>query len=298
MNSASGEVGPSIEARILDVLDSLTGSERRLADVILEEVANLSSFTAGELAERAGVSNATAARFFQRLGYDSFADMRRKVRQVQDWGSPLYELTGIGERRLAPGDFGLHVALDLQNLTRTAELLLPSDLEVAVKALVQAKTVWVVGFRNSYALATYARALLSNLRPSVNLLPIAGMTMGEELASLGPQDAMLVLGFRRRPLILREIMQTGKDRGAQMVLVADLTAARTASLATVTLRCHNRGHSFFDSYAAPISVINYLCAAVGLGLGDSAVARLEEIETLHEKFDPLVVPSIRRRGRK
>ncbi|MDR3373191.1 MAG: hypothetical protein P4L98_05615, partial [Ancalomicrobiaceae bacterium] len=69
---------------------------------------------------------------------------------------------------------------------------------------------------------------------------------------------------------------------------ADLTASRTAQLATVTLRCHNRGHSLFDSYAAPISVINYLCSAVGLALGENAVERLADIERLHARLDPLI----------
>jgi len=61
-------------------------------------------------------------------------------------------------------------------------------------------------------------------------------------------------------------------------------------LATITLRCHNRGHSMFDSYAAPMSVINYLCSAVSQALGDAAVERLAEIETLHDRLDQLAGP--------
>jgi DNA-binding MurR/RpiR family transcriptional regulator len=279
-----------IDVRIMAIYDDLTASERQLAAVVMEAQTNLSSFTAGELAVKADISNATAARFFKRLGYASYNDARMHARQVQDWGSPLYELTGIGKKRLASGDFGLHIAQDLQNLTRTAEMLSEQSLEEAARILVDAKRLWVVGFRNSMALATYASGLLIHVKPDVHLLPRAGMSMGEDMAGIGPDDAMLVFGFRRRPVILREIMAVAKEAGTPSVLIADMTAARTAQLATVTLRCHNRGHSMFDSYAAPMSVINYLCSAVGQTLGDSAVERLASIEDLHARLDPLIAP--------
>lgn len=279
-----------IDVRIMAIYDELTASERRLAAVVMEAQTNLASFTAGELAAKADISNATAARFFKRLGYASYNDARMHARQAEDWGSPLYELTGTGRKRLAPGDFGLHIAQDLQNLTRTAEMLSEADLEEATRILADAKRVFVVGFRNSMALANYARGLLTNIRPDVQLLPLAGTSMGEELAGIGARDVFLVLGFRRRPLLLREIMAVVREAGAASVLIADMTAARTAQLATITLRCHNRGHSMFDSYAAPMSVINYLCSAVSQALGDAAVERLAEIEALHDRLDQLAGP--------
>jgi len=276
-----------IDARIMAIYDDLTSSEKRLAAVVMEAQASLSSFTAGELAAQANISNATAARFFKRLGYASYNNVRLDARQAQDWGSPLYELTGTGKKRLAPGDFGLHIAQDLQNLTRTAETLSDASLTQATQILATAKRIRVIGFRNSMALATYARKLLIHVRPDVYLLPLAGMSMSEDMVGIGPDDVFFILGFRRRPAILREIMAVAAEAEAPSILVTDMTAARTAQMATVTLRCHNSGHSLFDSYAAPISVINYLCSSVGQELGKSTVKRLEAIERLHDRFDLL-----------
>ncbi|TPW31601.1 MurR/RpiR family transcriptional regulator [Martelella alba] len=284
-----------IDVRIMEIYDELTASERRLAAVVMEAQANLASFTAGELAAKADISNATAARFFRRLGYASYNEARLMARQSEDWGSPLYELTGTGGKRLSPGDFGLHIAQDLQNLTRTAEMLEEADLDRAIAMLTGAKRIWIIGFRNSMALATYARALLTNLKPDVRLVPAAGMSMGEELAGIGPDDLFLVFGFRRRPAQLREIMAVVQEAGTPILLVADMTAARTAQLATLTLRCHNRGHAMFDSYAAPMSLINYLCSAVSQTLGEEAVARLAEIEALHGRLDQLGAPFLGRK---
>ena len=287
-----------IDGRILDILDELTDSERRLAEVVLETQGNLSAFTAGELAEKAGVSNATAARFFQRLGYKSYSEARRQARLVQAWGSPLYELTGVRERVPEVGGFALHVAQDLQNLTRTAETLSPEAISRSIDLLVAARTIWTVGFRNSFALAAYARGLLMNAKPDVRLLPVAGSTIGEELAGIGPDDVFLVMGFRRRPVVLREILDVAREARAPSILITDLTAARTTQLATITLRCHNRGASQLDSYAAPISLINHICSATGLALGEAGLKRLGIIEGLHDRLDPFSSTSSARRRKK
>ncbi|WP_319568033.1 MurR/RpiR family transcriptional regulator [Cohaesibacter marisflavi] len=283
----------AIDVRISEIYDQLTSSERRLADVVIESQSNLASFTAGELADRARISKATAARFFKRLGYANYNEARVMNRQAEDWGSPLYELTGIGTKRLSQGDFGLHIAQDLQNLTRTAEMLDTDALAQAISMLTNAKRIWSLGFRNSMALATYARALLINIKPDVRLIPSAGMSFGEELAGMNKaEDTFLIFGFRRRPAQLRDVMEAIHDAGAPSILITDMTAGRTSQLATLTLRCHCRGHTMFDSYATPMSLINYICSGVSQSLGEESVERLTEIEALHSRLDQLGAPLI------
>ena len=286
-----------IDGRILDIFDTLTEGERRLAEVVLETQGRLHSFTASELAARAQVSNATAARFFQHLGYKSYSQARLQSRRSEAWGSPLYELSRGGDR-IQPDDLFHHIAQDVQNLSRTASLIRPELLREAISILAAAPTVWAIGFRNSYVLANYARALLVHVKPDVRLLPIAGMTLAEDFIGIKPDDALFVVGFRRRPAVLRSLIERAREIGAKSVFVTDLTAARSAQFATVTLRCHSRSHSLFDSYAAPISVINHVCAAVGLARGEETAARLAEIERLHNLVDQAGTPAPSRNQRK
>ena len=274
----------SIERRIADGWERLSEGERRLAHVVRHIRDDLSSFTASELAVRAKVSGATAARFFQRLGYTNYAEARRQSRDGRSWASPVSELAGAAAEPGRERTFAAHAAHDCRNLAETAQSLEETSVRVAVRILAEAKAVHVVGFRNSMALATYARALLSQVRPGVLLLPIAGMTMAEELVGFEKGAALLAIGFRRRPLLLRHVMTAARQAGLSIVLVADDSAIAAARLATVTLRCENGGHSMFDSYAAAISVINFVGSAVGLAAGQKALNRLQRIEDLHEKL--------------
>ena len=275
----------SIDARILDVYDTLTEGEQRLAEVVLETQGRLHSFTAGELAAKAQVSNATAARFFKHLGYKSYGQARLASRRSEAWGSPLYELASAAGHA-QPSDLFQHLAQDIQNMSRTASLLGSDLVSEAIAILEAAPRIWVIGFRNSYVLANYARALLVHIKPDIRLLPIAGMTLAEDFVRLRPEDALFIVGFRRRPAVLHKLMEHANGVGAKSVLITDLTAARSARLATVALRCHTRSDTLFDSYAAPISVINHICAAVGLGREDESSANLAEIERLHHLVDP------------
>ncbi|WP_169453478.1 MurR/RpiR family transcriptional regulator [Pleomorphomonas oryzae] len=280
----SAAPGDGVDARIAALFDQLTESEKRLAEVVLEAASDLSAFTAGELAARADVSAATAARFFRRLGYESYGDLRRSVRNARTWGSPLYELSST-ER---PADFARHVAQDIENLQRLAAELPAAALADAVDLLASAKRLHVIGFRNSAALAAYARGLLAHVKPDVRLLPLAGQTLAEDLVGLGPDDALLVFGFRRRPPALRDLMAVVRDTGARILLITDASAARTAHLAHVTLRCPNQGASLFDSYVAPMSLISHLASAVGAALGEAAESRLAMIEDLHRRLEPFM----------
>ncbi len=265
----------------------MTDSERRLATVVRQAQHDLASFTAHELAVRAKVSDATAVRFFQRLGYASYGEARRQTRDTRNWASPLAQMAGQATHPDQPSGFAGYAAHDCDNLTRTAQAIPEASLQAAIRILEQAAAVHVVGFRNSMMLAGYARTLLTQVRPHVMLLPLAGMTIAEELAGVEPGDALLAIGFRRRPPLLRKIMAATRALDMPSILVADNSATAASRLATVTLQCECTGRGPFDSYAAAISLINYLGASVGHAVGQSSLDRLQRIEDLHIQLGSL-----------
>lgn len=150
--------------RILELHDQFTESERRLAEVTLACLANLATYTGSELAERAGVSKATASRFFRRLGYENFNEIRALIREQGEHGSPLHELTSTSTQGKSRGKtddaLARHVANDLQNLSRTFEQLDPADVKRTVTLFAKSRRICVAGFRNGRVLAQYAWALL------------------------------------------------------------------------------------------------------------------------------------------
>ncbi len=280
----------NLEQRILRGYDTFSPAERRLADALIEYRGQLARYSATELAHEADVSKATAARFFQKLGYDGFRQARRQALNSRPWGSPLEALAEITGPLQGRGNLGRHVANDIHNLTQTAEAIDPENLERAVAILSGARRLLVVGFRNSHAFATYAFAVLNSIKPDVHLVGIGGLALSEQIAGLGKNDAILAVGFRRRPYALRQVLETARNRGTASVLVTDNTASETAHLANVTLACQCQGTYLFDSYVSGLTILNFLCSAVALDLGDPAWGRLSEIEDTHNVFGDLIQP--------
>jgi DNA-binding MurR/RpiR family transcriptional regulator len=250
---------------------------------------DLASYSASELAERAGVSKATTSRLFRRLGYARFTDARREARgDGALWGSPL-SIDATQANPAGSGDFlSAHLTRDVQNLGRTFQSLRPEALEEAVGRLVAARCVWIIGFRNSHALAHYARSVLATVKPDVRLVPGSALEVAEDLAGLSGRDAVLAIGLRRRPQLFRRLLALIHRRGVPIVMVTDPTASTATRYATVVLRCHNWGSSMFDSYASAISVLNLLCARTAARLDSAARDRLAVIEDIHRELDDLV----------
>lgn len=279
----------SLDARILNLYESLSPSEQRLADILMEHQRDLASYSATELARRAGVSKSTAARLFQRLGYENYNEARRQARSLKHWGSPLIALSEAADISKVDTNLLMHLNNDLANVTRTFESLRNEIVTAAVDALAEAPRVWVLGLRNSYAMAHYARFLLVMLKPDVRLVPVGGLSFAEELVAMAAGDVLLAIGFRRRPRILKALMENARDRGVKVILLTDLTAYQTPKSAVFVLRCHSRPSYFSDSYTAAMSVLNYLASSLALKLGGPARERLDAIDTLHDQLDAFTV---------
>lgn len=278
----------SLPQRILDAYDELSRSERRLADLLLGDQDPAALRSATELAARARVSKATAARFFRRLGYPGFKAAQREAAPEGAWTGPGPTVPRPGEVAAGKAELSRHLATEVQNLVRTIEGLRSDELAAAVVHLARADKLWVVGFGDDYPLAHLARALLIRVKADIRMIPIGGFPIPEEFASINPTDAMLALGVGRKTRSLRSIMRSAVHAGAQVVFVTDQVTRAGPEVATVTLRCRTRGVAVFDSVAAPVSVLTHLCAALALRIGQAALERLQAIDAIHEEWGDLL----------
>jgi DNA-binding MurR/RpiR family transcriptional regulator len=281
--------GATLSQRILDAYDDLTRRERRLADLLLEDADAVVLKSATDISAKAGVSKATTARFFRRLGYPSFKAAQKIAQSNADDDTGREAARrGTPAGKAGRGELADHLAGDVQNLVRSMEALRSDELRQAIQSLARAEKLWIVGFGDNYPLAHFARALLIRIKADIRMIPIGGFSVPEEFASIRPSDAMLALGIGRKTRSLRSIMRSAVHAGAQVVFLTDQVTRTSADVAQVTLRCRTRGISFFESVVAPVSLITYLCSAIGLRIGQAAIERLQFIENIHDEWGDLV----------
>lgn len=276
----------SLEGRIRQHWDQLSLHEQRLADVLLAAPGQLAMNTATELAQSAGVSKATATRFFRHIGYESYDAARRQAREMQNSGSPLYLQAAPSS---SPFDSLMqnHLEKEISNLVNTFRSLESGELEACVAAIATSRRVVVMGWRHSQSIAMLIYRDLIHVHPDVRLLPRAGDSLAEQLAALGPQDVVICVGLRRRMPALDAAMSALHELKVPMLYISDVLAGKPAKHATWVFRCHTDGSLIFDSTVALSGVCNLLCSLVARSMGKAGSDQLATIETLHQSLDEL-----------
>ena len=56
----------------------------------------------------------------------------------------------------------------------------------------------------------------------------------------------------------------------------------------MTLRCRTKGAGVFDSVVAPVSLLTYLCSALAMKIGQTAIERLEYIDQIHQDWGEIL----------
>lgn len=119
------------------------------------------------------------------------------------------------------------------------------------------------------------------------VLPQPGQSLSEELVDLCEEDIVVVMAFRRRPRIIRPLMQQLQQRGVPQLLICEPQAHSLFPLACWRLSAPLDSVSAFDSYASANSLINLLANALLHEILDSGRPRIHDIATLYQQLDEL-----------
>ena len=133
-----------------------------------------------------------------------------------------------------------------------------SSFDDAVALLAGASTVWVVGSRRSFAVATYLTYALQHTDKRVELLSgLGGMNEGQ-LRGLRAGDVMLVVSFSPYAPESLRCAQTAAANGARLIAITDSRMSPLAALSAATLVVHESSTFGFRS------LTNTLCLAQSL----------------------------------
>jgi DNA-binding MurR/RpiR family transcriptional regulator len=272
--------------RIQERFARLTAGEQKLAQLMLDRQDDILTHSATAIAEMAGVSKATTARFFQHLGYTDFNEVKLQAREERNRTEP-YGLAVDGSEHVALGKaLGTHLELEIRNLTRTFEELRSDRVREAADLIAAAPRLWVLGLGAEEGFARYARLLFARLRHSVMILGINQGSWAEDLAMTGPKDVLLLITLPPRPTILTPIVKYAETTRVSVVTIADRNYALEAQrFSRVVLPCHVASFGLGPSHTAIGSAIRLLAVTYAAQAGKSAEQRAEIIAGIHEELD-------------
>lgn len=274
--------------RIQERFARLTTGEQKIAQLVLDRQDDILTHSATEIAEMAGVSKATAARFFRHLGYADFNEVKLQAREERNRTEPYGYSVGGAEQIALGKAIGTHLDLEIRNLTKTFEELRSDRIREAAELIEAAPRVWVLGLGAEEGFARYARLILSRLRHSVMILGINQGSWAEDLAMTGPKDVLLLITLPPRPRILKPIVSYAETTRMNVVTIADRNYALEAQrFSRVVLPCHASSFGLGPSHTALGSAIRLLAVTYASQAGKSAQQRSEIIAGIHEELEDM-----------
>ncbi|CAB1245987.1 MurR/RpiR family transcriptional regulator [Ruminococcaceae bacterium BL-6] len=251
--------------RITDRFDSLTNSQRVVANYVSENISNVAFNTLDELALKIGVSTTTVIRFARALGYSGYSDMQQDIQSNIKGKVSLPERFSTATSHIKRDQLLLDsFHADIENINQTLASLNESVLRRAVEAIVKANHIYLLGMRGSFSMAHLMATRLGQIKDRVRLIQAVGSIFPEEVGGATQGDLCIVFMFPRYSRMTANIVSALKKRGVLILMFTSQNYTAVKSYGDIILPCAIQGLSYKNSFVAPLCLINYLVTAVSI----------------------------------
>ena len=275
-----------ILTNIHNKLTTFSKGQRRIATYILESYDKAAFLTAGALGKITQVSESTVVRFAAELGYDGYPSMQRSLQKMIRNRLTSVQRIEVTNDRIGDQDLvSMVLQSDMEKIRLTLEELDRDAFDHAVKAIVSAKRIYIIGVRSSAAIASflgfYFNLIFDNV---VNVTAGTASEMFEHLLRVGEDDVVIGVSFPRYSSRTVQAMSFARDRKATTVAITDSEASPLAPICKYTLKARSDMASFGDSLVAPLSLVNALLVAVSRAKNDDLANTFQTLERIWEDY--------------
>lgn len=263
-----------------DKYDTFTKSHRAIADYLNNNLNEVAFCTLEEIAEHIGVSTTTIIRFSRVLGYQGYSEMQKSIQ------SRLQTKASLPERLVKIEQYPDNTLLsesfhnDILNIQHTMESQNEQDLQKVIESISNAPDIYILGMRSSFSLAHYMTSRLSEIRQNIHLIQSVGMLYPEEIISAKKGDVCIAYMFPRYSKISTTILSWLRNEGVKIILFTGQNCSAVQGYGDIILPCAISSISYKNSYAAPMSLSNYLIAAVAKANYAESQKTLEKTESI------------------
>jgi len=258
----------------------LTKSEKRIANYIRKNQEEAAFLSAGEIAGRLNLSEATLVRFARNLGYLSYPAMRIVLQEsFRKRVTHSVRLRGRLDDLRASGDiFERLIISEMDYMTLALETLDRNSLHQAVELLKSRKRVFVLGIGPSISLVQLMQIRLGRFGRQVIPLTSAGREVVEPLLLMTKEDLVFVICFFDVSPVLQLVLNYAGQVGAPVIMLTDTLGSIIGDKADVVLTAKRGPVSEFHSLVVPMTIINTLLLALASEDQEAVVTHLDKLD--------------------
>lgn len=264
----------SIQDLIASMSERFTPTERRIAEIVLQDPTLLAFGSVSDLARRVGTSRPSIVRFAAKLGFRGYSELQQQARQgVSRQLSRPSQRIRHHDGSVAPAraaiEAAVHAVFEALDEDRLAALAAP---------LVRARKVWILSGETSMAGAHALHSGLAMVRPDVRL--VEEHATGRDLSSASSEDAAVAIDFARYRSASVKAARALARLGVSLVAITDGPLSPLASLTRNWCELKIPAVGPFDSSIPAVTAAELLVARVAGELRETASQRIDRLESL------------------
>jgi DNA-binding MurR/RpiR family transcriptional regulator len=277
-----------------DILSAIEEKKRdfskgqtRIARYIEENFDKAAFMTAAKLGKTAGVSESTVVRFASELGFEGYPEMRLALQNMIR--NRLTSVQRIEVAKTVMGDkdtFSAVLQSDVEKIMLTMESTDRAMFDRAVRRIVDAEHVYILGTRTSAPLAMFMGFYFNLLMPNVKTVyENSASELLEQIIRINKNDVLVGLSFPRYSKRTAQAVRYARDMGAGVIAITDSESSPIAKLAEICLYAKSDMVSFVDSLVGPLSLINALIVSVGGQTHENISNTFSELERVWDEYE-------------
>ena len=278
--------------------ESLSPSQRKVAQFLLEGGINVIHLTISEIAEAVGVNSSTVVRTAQALGFDGFPELQSVLRSQFLNQAKIAQRMQIGSQKLiedltADEQENAHLLNtvlrdEVQSLLDLPQHVPTRLFDQAVDMVDKAGHVYIIGLGASFPLALNFGIVLRYIRPETTVLTPGIDPIPAQLTPLKEGDLIFSLCFARYTRETLTVMDVGRQRGASVLTVTDSHVSPAAIRSDLALIVPFRLRLYSNTVAL-FALLDAILGALSLRYPAKTRERLDSLEELYQQFNLLTL---------
>jgi DNA-binding MurR/RpiR family transcriptional regulator len=275
--------------RITENYPTMSASQQRIADVILQDPETAAFFNVAQLAKQAGVSDSTVTRFSTFLGYTGFPALSQQLQamvRLRLTTKERLERSQSIQHEDEASIFFSSLEDDVQNLKLMIHQLDAASLRRSADMLDRAEKIALVCSRSAVALGVFFEFYLNIFGKQPMVLTGEPRTM-DVMNRFGPSDVVVGIGFSRYSRFTVDSLRYFKNLGVPTIAITDYASSPLSQYVLETLYCPTGIASHMDSFVAPLALIQALLRCMAQHVSSEQMKNLEQMwEHLDVYFKP------------
>ena len=273
-------------SKIQSGMSEFSKGQRSIARYIIEHYDKAAFMTASKLGATVGVSESTVVRFATELGYGGYPHLQKALQEMIRNKLTAVQRMEVTNDRMGNRDV-LRAVLnsDIEKIRLTLDELDQETFNTEVEEILNAKHIYILGVRSSYALSSFIGFYFNLMFDNVRLVHTTSASEAfEQILRVGEGDVVLGISFPRYSRRTLQALEYARDSGATVIALTDSRLSPLSQTAHYTLIAKSDMASFVDSLVAPLSVINALIVALGMRKQQEVSDIFNKLETIWDEY--------------